>query len=67
MISEYVNDLRNRLNVAVKAENETEVRRLGSLMTQVMIDGQMAGEEMPWDKQCPLCGAPFTAIKTCVT
>ena len=59
MISEYVENLRARLNAAVKAENSTDVRRLADLMNKVMIDGALSGETMPWEKQCPLCGTPF--------
>jgi hypothetical protein len=56
MIIEYIENLRTRLNQAVKDGKETEVRRISYLMNAVITDGDKVGESMPWDAHCPLCG-----------
>lgn len=57
MISEYIDQVRNRLNVAVRAGDLPEINRLALLLGSVMIDGDKTGEKMPWDDRCPICGS----------
>lgn len=56
MIAEYINDVRKRLNVAVRAGNLPEITRLAALLNLVMADGGASGEPMPWETECPICG-----------
>jgi hypothetical protein len=64
MIIEYIENLRARLNQAVKDGKETEVRRISHLMNAVITDGDKVGESMPWDVHCPLCGTALTDTST---
>ena len=62
MISEYCDDVRARLNVAVRSGNPPEINRLASLLSSVMHDGTKVGERMPWDKVCPTCGSDIVTV-----
>lgn len=59
MIAEYVEDLRRRLNIAVRTGHLTEISRLSVILGAAMDDGARCGEQMPWDKACPICGSPI--------
>jgi hypothetical protein len=59
MIAEYIDDVRKRLNVAVRAGNLPEIARLSQLLSVTMLDGGSSGEKMPWELECPICGTPI--------
>jgi hypothetical protein len=61
MISEYMDNVRNRLHTALLTNDEREAVRLQALMAHLMRDADAVGEPMPWDKWCPLCGSIITA------
>jgi hypothetical protein len=58
IISDYLDNVRSRLNLAVRAGNLPEIQRLSVLLGEVMRDGDKTGEAMPWDNVCPICGSP---------
>lgn len=61
MIAEYVDQVRNRLNIACRANDGPEINRLSLLLGSIMIDAEKTGETMPWDTHCPLCGSARTS------